>query len=95
MNAPACRDCPVRDTTECNVDECQYARKQLIARRRGNTTKIKHSRPSRKVRGRHCSLCGKDPYPNYFFCPRCRIKLGINYFTYVTKGYHADISQYR
>ena len=20
---------------------------------------------------RCCQLCGKDPYPNYFFCPSC------------------------
>jgi len=21
--------------------------------------------------GRVCRLCGKDPYPNYFYCPAC------------------------
>ncbi len=21
--------------------------------------------------GRKCQICGKDPYPNYYFCPKC------------------------
>jgi Zn finger protein HypA/HybF involved in hydrogenase expression len=24
-----------------------------------------------KSRGRKCRQCGKDPKPNYFYCPRC------------------------
>ena len=25
--------------------------------------------------GRKCKICGKDPYPNYFFCPACHHKI--------------------
>lgn len=25
--------------------------------------------------GRKCRICGKDPYPNYFFCPGCHHKI--------------------
>lgn len=28
-------------------------------------------RPRKKSTGRKCRICGKDPYPNYFFCPGC------------------------
>lgn len=21
--------------------------------------------------GRKCQICGKDPYPNYYYCPKC------------------------
>lgn len=24
---------------------------------------------------RTCRICGKDPYPNYFFCPSCHHKV--------------------
>lgn len=29
----------------------------------------------RNVSGRVCKKCGKDPYPNYFFCPSCHHKI--------------------
>jgi uncharacterized OB-fold protein len=25
--------------------------------------------------GRACRKCGKDPYPNYFYCPICHKKM--------------------
>ena len=25
--------------------------------------------------GRKCHICGKDPYPNYFFCRSCHNRL--------------------
>lgn len=28
-------------------------------------------RQRKKSSGRTCRMCGKDPYPNYFFCPGC------------------------
>lgn len=27
--------------------------------------------------GRKCKVCGKDPYPNYFFCPSCHNSLEV------------------
>jgi uncharacterized OB-fold protein len=38
---------------------------------------IKKPKPLRKRihTGRACKKCGKDPYPNYFFCPSCHHKL--------------------
>ena len=26
---------------------------------------------------RTCRVCGKDPYPNYFFCAVCHHKIGV------------------
>jgi uncharacterized OB-fold protein len=28
-----------------------------------------------KPSGRRCKICGKDPYPNYFYCPACHHKV--------------------
>ncbi|MDI6688043.1 MAG: hypothetical protein QME06_07475 [Desulfobacterales bacterium] len=25
--------------------------------------------------GRKCKICGKDPYPNYFYCPACHHRI--------------------
>jgi len=25
--------------------------------------------------GRKCKICGKDPHPNYFFCPACHHRI--------------------
>jgi uncharacterized OB-fold protein len=38
---------------------------------------IKKPKPLKKrvSTGRSCKKCGKDPYPNYFFCPSCHHKL--------------------
>jgi uncharacterized OB-fold protein len=38
---------------------------------------IKKPKPLKKRvnTGRACKKCGKDPYPNYFFCPSCHHKL--------------------
>jgi len=30
--------------------------------------------------GRVCRLCGKDPYPNYFYCQTCHHKLSSSSF---------------
>ena len=30
-----------------------------------------HAMKPGKKSGRKCKLCGKDPYPNYFYCPSC------------------------
>lgn len=27
--------------------------------------------------GRKCRICGKDPYPNYFFCRACHHKISV------------------
>ncbi len=39
-----------------------------------NLKKYKTGR-KRGVSGRVCKKCGKDPYPNYFFCPSCHRKI--------------------
>jgi hypothetical protein len=28
-------------------------------------------RKNRGVSNRSCRICGKDPHPNYFYCPAC------------------------
>lgn len=33
--------------------------------------KRRASKKRRKGSGRVCRGCGKDPYPNYFYCPPC------------------------
>lgn len=35
-------------------------------KRRGRSSKARG-----KSAGRVCRSCGKDPYPNYFYCPPC------------------------
>jgi uncharacterized OB-fold protein len=37
---------------------------------------LKNLRKNKKKLGRTCRICGKDPYPNYFFCPSCHHKAG-------------------
>jgi uncharacterized OB-fold protein len=32
-------------------------------------------RTSKKMSKRSCRLCGKDPFPNYFFCPSCHHRI--------------------
>ena len=35
-------------------------------------------RSLRKKKGRNgrlCRVCGRDPYPNYFYCPSCHHKV--------------------
>ncbi len=32
-------------------------------------------RKKRGVSGRSCRLCGKDPHPNYFYCPGCHHRI--------------------
>jgi uncharacterized OB-fold protein len=36
---------------------------------------LKTLRKNKKKTGRICRICGKDPYPNYFFCPSCHHKV--------------------
>ena len=37
----------------------------------GLTKKRRTSKFRGKNSGRVCRNCGKDPYPNYFYCPPC------------------------
>jgi hypothetical protein len=63
----------------CNDPECQKAK--LKASRRHFKNKIdskevenQQAFPQLKEKmnsGRVCRKCGKDPYPNYFYCPIC------------------------
>ena len=32
-------------------------------------------RKNKKKSGRTCKYCGKDPFPNYFYCPACHHKV--------------------
>jgi len=32
-------------------------------------------RKNKKKSGRTCKYCGKDPSPNYFYCPACHHKV--------------------
>ena len=36
---------------------------------------VKRNPRTRKGPPRRCKICGKDPYPNYFYCPPCHHKL--------------------
>lgn len=33
------------------------------------------SRRRKPTSGRACRMCGKDPFPNYFYCPTCHHKI--------------------
>jgi uncharacterized OB-fold protein len=36
---------------------------------------LKRFKKKIKPLGRRCKICGKDPYPNYFYCPTCHHKV--------------------
>jgi uncharacterized OB-fold protein len=33
------------------------------------------SSKKKKTPGRKCKICGKNPHPNYFFCPSCHHRI--------------------
>jgi len=35
----------------------------------------KDCRKAKNRSGRKCQICGKDPYPNYFFCRSCHHRI--------------------
>ncbi|MFW5810058.1 MAG: hypothetical protein ACOCWY_00440 [Thermodesulfobacteriota bacterium] len=62
----------------CDRPECQEAKVQK-RKTRENVRRIAKpddwdhfpAKPLRKTAIRACRSCGKDAYPNYFFCPAC------------------------
>ncbi len=65
----------------CNDPECQKAKLKVSRRHLKNKPVDEDAgdydqkvcrQLKRKLRsGRVCRKCGKDPYPNYFYCPVC------------------------
>jgi hypothetical protein len=52
-------------------------KKKKRKRYRDEYKSLKNLQKNKKRSGRICRICGKDPYPNYFFCPSCHHKVGI------------------
>ena len=50
----------VKRTSMTSQDECKSLK----------NLRKKNAHPKRT-----CRICGKDPYPNYFFCPSCHYKV--------------------
>jgi uncharacterized OB-fold protein len=67
----------------CSNAECQKAKlrrpKNVIEFRNDKILKedmvLKRVKKKKTASGRVCRKCGKDPYPNYFYCPACHKKI--------------------
>jgi uncharacterized OB-fold protein len=66
----------------CNDPECQKVKLKASRRHLKNKTEVLkepdhyNQKACRQLKekmssGRVCRKCGKDPYPNYFYCPVC------------------------
>jgi len=72
----------------CNDPECQKAKLKASRRHLKNKTGPKNpDHQNRKIirqnkeklsSGRVCRKCGKDPYPNYFYCPICHKSIQLD-----------------
>jgi uncharacterized OB-fold protein len=55
-------------------EKIQTSQDQRLAEK-ASTPKKKRIERHRKLQaqnpGRRCQICGKNPYPNYYFCPKC------------------------
>jgi len=62
-------------TQEPEISEFNVS--QAPERARGPKRKKRYlsSRKKKKISGRKCKICEKDPYPNYFFCPSCHHRI--------------------
>jgi hypothetical protein len=64
----------IRMKAEFNVDSsgsCTPLEAPPAMGRRGRKKK-------RGVSSRSCRLCGKDPHPNYFYCPVCHHRVSAS-----------------
>lgn len=46
--------------------------------KKANKSTLGNTRSAKKLKkksGRTCKYCGKDPFPNYFYCPACHHKV--------------------
>ena len=77
-----CGDCfhvPPKQASRayCDREACQTARRRRInikeqqRYRLVKKGKIQVKRKKLPDSGRHCRRCGKNAFPNYFFCPEC------------------------
>jgi hypothetical protein len=72
----------------CNDPECQKIKLKASRRHLKNKTVLKESdncnpKTCRQFKekitsGRLCRKCGKDPYPNYFYCPICHKSIQLD-----------------
>jgi len=58
---------------DSEADELQEKARPKLAQRKNRYKSYK--RHKKNISGRKCRICGKDPYPNYFFCPGCHHKI--------------------
>jgi hypothetical protein len=52
----------------------EYQKKRFVTSRNKPEEHKKRIKPA----GRCCIICGKDPYPNYFYCPSCHNRVGMH-----------------
>jgi hypothetical protein len=72
---PPTREFPMTTTPKPDTDE-KGDRIDRARKSRGKRRNLYKKPKSRKrSSGRRCRVCGKDPYPNYFFCPSCHRSL--------------------
>ncbi|MFH2219650.1 MAG: hypothetical protein ABII68_08325 [Pseudomonadota bacterium] len=60
---------------EPEISEANDSRIRGRARNPKNKKEYLCSSKKKKNSGRKCKICGKDPYPNYFFCPSCHHRI--------------------
>ena len=58
------------------LEETVFADRISTPRRR--TASRPRKRKKKGVSGRSCRHCGKDPYPNYFYCPMCHHRISLS-----------------
>ena len=44
-------------------------------KRKNRYKSYKRYKKAKNTSNRTCRICGKNPYPNYFFCPGCHHKV--------------------
>ena len=60
--------------TNNNIEGNQTSKKHRRESRGGmhrHQTKKFHRKVPERDPGRKCQICGKNPYPNLYFCPKC------------------------
>lgn len=62
----------LRTPKASEADVCRDHREPQVAKPKYRT---KSSRTRKRKSSRKCKICGKDPYPNYFFCQSCHHRI--------------------
>ena len=75
-NALACQHVRLEALGQTNEKRYKKSQDENIKRKQEELKSApqrnkKRGRPPKNPSGRKCQKCGKDPSPNYFYCPPC------------------------